>query len=176
MAESTEPRFEAPIAGMSMTHEVGARPWQTPPQYSSVEEALQYYIPRMEDDAFTDNLLNVIEMGMPLTTLANTIQLAGVMENRHTVDVGILIIPVLIEMMQLVAEAEGIEYVTGMEKDNDAATKDSAIAAALASFKDDLSNEDDMKDEPIEENDEMLEDEVTNDTESMPSGLMARRV
>ena len=170
MAESTEPRFEAPIAGMSMTHEVGARPWQTPPQYSSVEEALQYYIPRMEDDAFTDNLLNVIEMGMPLTTLANTIQLAGVMENRHTVDVGILIIPVLIEMMQLVAEAEGIEYVTGMEKDNDAATKDSAIAAALAGLKDDLSSE------PTEENDEMLEDEVTNDTESMPSGLMARRV
>ena len=170
MAESTEPRFEAPIAGMSMTHEVGARPWQTPPQYSSVEEALQYYIPRMEDDAFTDNLLNVIEMGMPLTTLANTIQLAGVMENRHTVDVGILIIPVLIEMMQLVAEAEGIEYVTGMEKDNDATTKDSAIAAALASLKDDLSSE------PTEENDEMLEDEVTNDTESMPSGLMARRV
>ena len=170
MAESTEPRFEAPIAGMSMTHEVGARPWQTPPQYSSVEEALQYYIPRMEDDAFTDNLLNVIEMGMPLTTLANTIQLAGVMENRHTVDVGILIIPVLIEMMQLVAEAEGIEYVTGMEKDNDAATKDSAIAAALAGLKDNLSSE------STEENDEMLEDEVTNDTESMPSGLMARRV
>tara|TARA_R110000824_G_scaffold267713_2_gene456522 strand:+ start:517 stop:1029 length:513 start_codon:yes stop_codon:yes gene_type:complete len=170
MAESTEPRFEAPIAGMSMTHEVGARPWQTPPQYSSVEEALQYYIPRMEDDAFTDNLLNVIEMGMPLTTLANTIQLAGVMENRHTVDVGILIIPVLIEMMQLVAEAEGIEYVTGMEKDNDAATKDSAIAAALVGLKDNLSSE------PTEENDEMLEDEVTNDTESMPSGLMARRV
>jgi hypothetical protein len=170
MAESTEPRFEAPIPGMAMTPELGSRPWQTPPQYSSVEEALQYYLPRMQDDAFTDNLLNVIEMGMPLTTLANTIQLAGVMENRHTVDVGILIIPVLIEMMQLVAEAEGIEYVTGMEKDNDAATKDSAIAAALAGLKDDLSSE------PTEENDEMLEDEVTNDTESMPSGLMARRV
>ena len=73
-------------------------------------------------------------------------------------------------MMQLVAEAEGIEYVTDMEKDNDAATKDSAIAAALAGLKDDLSSE------PTEENDEMLEDEVTNDTESMPSGLMARRV
>ena len=170
MAESTEPRFEAPIPGMAMTPELGSRPWQTPPQYNSVEEALQYYLPRMQDDAFTDNLLNVIEMGMPLTTLANTIQLAGVMENRHTVDVGILIIPVLIEMMQLVAEAEGIEYVTGMEKDNDAATKDSAIAAALVGLKDNLSSE------PTEENDEMLEDEVTNDTESMPSGLMARRV
>ena len=83
---STEPRFEAPVPGMSMTHELGARPWQQPPQQSSVEEALQYYLPRMQEDAFTDNLLNVIEMGMPLTTLANTIQLAGVMEGRHTAE------------------------------------------------------------------------------------------
>ena len=86
---NTEPRFEAPIPGMSMTHELGARPWQTPPKYATVEEALEYYLPRMQDNSFTDSLINVIEMGMPLTTLANTIQLAGVMEGRHSVDVGI---------------------------------------------------------------------------------------
>ena len=38
---STEQRFEAPVPGMAMTHEVGARPWQQPAQYTSVEEALQ---------------------------------------------------------------------------------------------------------------------------------------
>jgi hypothetical protein len=167
---STEPRFEAPVPGMSMTHELGARPWQQPPQQSSVEEALQYYLPRMQEDAFTDNLLNVIEMGMPLTTLANTIQLAGVMEGRHTADVGILIMPVLIEMMQLVAEAEGIEYVTGMERDLKQDTKDTAIATALATLKDDLSDNVDDTKEPMEELD-MIEE-----TNQEPSGLMARRV
>ena len=135
---NTEPRFEAPIPGMSMTHELGARPWQTPPKYATVEDALEYYLPRMQDNSFTDSLINVIEMGMPLTTLANTIQLAGVMEGRHSVDVGILIMPVLIEMMQLVAEAEGIEYVTGMERDIKSETKDSDVSAALATLKVDL--------------------------------------
>ena len=164
----TEPRFEAPIPGMSMTHELGARPWQTPPKYATVEEALEYYLPRMQDNSFTDSLINVIEMGMPLTTLANTIQLAGVMEGRHSVDVGILIMPVLIEMMQLVAEAEGIEYVTGMERDIKSETKDSDVSAALATLKDDLINED--TDKPQIKNMDIVEEQ---DEPSM--GLMARR-
>tara|TARA_E500000318_G_scaffold58742_1_gene54442 strand:- start:4371 stop:4883 length:513 start_codon:yes stop_codon:yes gene_type:complete len=164
----TEPRFEAPIPGMSMTHELGARPWQTPPKYATVEEALEYYLPRMQDNSFTDSLINVIEMGMPLTTLANTIQLAGVMEGRHSVDVGILIMPVLIEMMQLVAEAEGIEYVTGMERDIKSETKDSDVSAALATLKDDLINED--TDKPQIKNMDIVEEQ---DEPSL--GLMARR-
>ncbi len=165
---NTEQRFEAPIPGMAMTHEVGARPWQQPAQYTSVEEALQYYLPRMQDDAFTDSLINVIEMGMPLTTLANTIQLAGVMDGRHSIDVGILIMPVLIEMMQLVAEAEGVEYVTGMERNIEGETKDSDVSAALATLKDDLGN----KDMDGQETQEM---DIVEEQDEPSMGLMARR-
>ena len=163
-----EQRFEAPIAGMAMTHEVGARPWQQPAQYTSVEEALQYYLPRMQDDAFTDSLINVIEMGMPLTTLANTIQLAGVMDGRHSIDVGILIMPVLIEMMQLVAEAEGVKYVTGMERNIEGETKDSDVSAALATLKDDLGNND-MDEQETQEMD------IVEEQDEPSMGLMARR-
>ena len=163
-----EQRFEAPIAGMAMTHEVGARPWQQPAQYTSVEEALQYYLPRMQDDAFTDSLINVIEMGMPLTTLANTIQLAGVMDGRHNIDVGILIMPVLIEMMQLVAEAEGVKYVTGMERNIEGETKDSDVSAALATLKDDLGNND-MDEQETQEMD------IVEEQDEPSMGLMARR-
>jgi len=165
---NTEQRLEAPIPGMAMTHEVGARPWQQPAQYTSVEEALQYYLPRMQDDAFTDSLINVIEMGMPLTTLANTIQLAGVMDGRHSIDVGILIMPVLIEMMQLVAEAEGVEYVTGMERNIEGETKDSDVSAALATLKDDLGN----KDMDGQETQEM---DIVEEQDEPSMGLMARR-
>ena len=43
---NNEPMLDAPIPGQSLTHELGARPWQTPAQYATVEEALDYYIPR----------------------------------------------------------------------------------------------------------------------------------
>ena len=87
MPQRNEPLLEAPIPGMSMTHEVGARPWQQPSKYTTIEEASRYYITRMQDKTFTDTLVNVLEMGVPVTTLANTIQMASVMQGLHTIDV-----------------------------------------------------------------------------------------
>ena len=93
-----EPTFDAPIPGMSLTHELGGRPWQTPPQFSSVDETIQYDMETMSSDEFIDELMDVIELGVPLADLANTIQLANVMEGKHSVDVGVLVAPVIIEM------------------------------------------------------------------------------
>ena len=40
-----QPNFDGPIAGMGLTHELGARPWQQPAQYSTVDEAMKFYDP-----------------------------------------------------------------------------------------------------------------------------------
>ena len=111
-----QPRFDAPIPGMSMTHELGARPWQSPPQYSTVDDAIEYYLDRMSSDDFLDQLTDILEMGVPVTTLANTLQLGNVMEGVHTIDVGMLVLPVLVEMMMLVGDSAGIEYDSGLDK------------------------------------------------------------
>ena len=34
-----EQSFDRPIPGMGMTFEVGSRPWQTPPEITTVEQA-----------------------------------------------------------------------------------------------------------------------------------------
>ena len=83
MLEET-PLLDAPIAGMSLTHELGARPWQSPPQYKTVDEAVEYYMERMATDDFMEQLEGVMEMGIPLTTLANIIQQSSVMEGKHS--------------------------------------------------------------------------------------------
>lgn len=160
--------LEAPIAGMSMTHELGARPWQTPPKQTTVQEVIAHYIERMQDESLTEQIVNILQSDVTVTALANTIQLAGVMDGRHSIDVGILIMPVLIEMMQLVADAEGVEYVTGMERNMEGETKDSDVSAALATFKDNLDNKD--SDEKKAQDMDIVEE---RDEPSM--GLMARR-
>ena len=116
MAERSEPLFDAPIPGMSLTHELGARPWQSPSQYSTVEEALDYYIPRLQSDEVSEQLLDVMEMGIPVTVIANTMQLASVMEGKHNIDVGMLILPVLVELIMLIGDTAKIEYTSGLEK------------------------------------------------------------
>ena len=42
-----EPVFELPVPGMGLTHEVGARPWQTPAKYKTVDEVAQFYLGQM---------------------------------------------------------------------------------------------------------------------------------
>lgn len=108
--------FDRPIPGENLTAELGSRPWQTPAQFTTVDDALGFYIPRMAQDEFSKGLLNVMEMGVPLTTIANTIMISGVMEGRHSVDVGILSIPAIVETMKLIGDSANVEYVTGMEK------------------------------------------------------------
>ena len=159
--------LEAPIAGMSMTHEVGARPWQTPPQQATVQEAIAHYIERMQDDSITEQIVNILQSDVPVTTLANTIQLAGVMEGRHSIDVGVLILPVIMEMIMLIADAEGIKYETGMERDKEAEVKDSRIMAGMARARKELA------DDIPEKNEEILE--VQEELAEMPKGLMGRR-
>ena len=162
-----EPRLEAPIPGMSMTHEVGARPWQQPAQYTNIEDVIDYYITRMSDDSFKTQLVNIMDSGVPLTSLANSIQLASVMQGIHSIDTGLLIMPVLMELMMLIAEQNDVEYITGMERNKKEEIKESVMQNALAKFQ---KEQDDETDEEVLDKVEVMPQE-----ESM-SGLMARRV
>lgn len=161
-----EPNFSAPIAGMGMTHELGARPWQNPPKLVTIDEVIQDYLVRMQDESFIKQLSSVLESGVPITTIANSIQLAGVMEGRHSVDLGMLVIPILMEMMMLLGDKAGVKYNTGTELDTDDEQTDATIASVLEEL------EQGIEDKGIDlDNTE----EESTDTESESMGLMSRR-
>jgi len=164
MVDLPSPSFDRPIPGQSLTAELGSRPWQQPPQYTTVEEALEYYVPRLVNPELLPQLLDVMETGIPLTTIANAMQVAGVMEGKHSIDVGILIMPVLIETMAYLAEEADVEYETGSNKTVDSDLIDeSRIALALSK----------SNIEPEEEIEEPMEEQSPE--ENILGGLMARR-
>ena len=163
-SKQNELTFDAPIPGMGMTHELGGRPWQTPPQHNTVEEALDFYIPRLTSEDFIDQLLDVIEMGVPLTTIANSLQLSSVMQGKHSVDVGILVLPVLVELLSYIAESPNVKFVSGLDKEKK--IKDSTVDLAAS------------KVDNIKENiEEAIDERLTNiaEEEEPSSGLMSRR-
>jgi hypothetical protein len=159
-----EPLFDAPIPGQSLTAELGGRPWQSPAQYPTVDEAIEYYMSRMATDEFADSLLEVMEMGIPLTTMANTIQMSSVMEGKHSVDVGMLVMPMLIEMMMLIGDSAGVEYDNGLTELKDDTTKDAVLDNVRRKLK-----------EKIGEKEETPEVEDVEEEIEEPTGLMARR-
>ena len=127
----------------------------------------------MANPAFKEQLLDVMEMGVPLSTLANTIQMASVMEGLHTVDVGMLVIPILVEAMMLIGDAADVKYVTGMEGTK--SERPGLNSRIIAELKSKQGNAEDM---PTEEVVEEVEPEQESEEMPMeqPKGLMARRV
>ena len=112
MADAVERELDldAPIAGMSLTHEVGARPWQSPPQYNTIEEALSFYLPRIGDPNYIGPVIGLLESGTSLTTIAETMTLVGTMEGKHSIDVAVLVNPVIVEYLKGIGDLTGTEY------------------------------------------------------------------
>ncbi len=162
-----EPTFDLPVPGMGMTHEVGARPWQQPAQYTKVDDVAQYYISKMQDDAFATNVLNLLETKMPVTMIANAMQTVNMMNGVHSLDVGMLSLPIIMEMLMFIADSEGIEYVTGVERNIEAELEDTTIELAVDSATNDTSS--------MTPEEEMTQEDTPMAEETMPTGLMARR-
>ena len=159
MPETPEMSLSRPIPGQSLTHELRARPWQNPPQFNTVEEAMGFYLDRFDNNEIVQELLTVMETGVPLSTIANSMQLGGVLQGVHSIDVGILLMPILMEIMKHLAEKTDTKYVMGDEPEETDRPSDSVIQGAINA---------------LEEGEETDIDEETKKEEE-PTGLMARR-
>jgi hypothetical protein len=121
----------------------------------------------MATDEVNDQIVDVLEMGVPVASLANTMQMANVMEGKHSVDVGILVMPVLMEMMMLIGDSAGVEYETGLDNPEKIKTRPSLVAKLKQKLQDE---KDEKEEEPVEP-----ETEEQDDEKEEPKGLMARR-
>jgi len=95
-----EPLLDAPIPGQSLTSELGARPWQQKSELQTLEDAIEYYIPKLGDPSTINTTLRIIESGASLTTIAEVFTLNGTMEGKHNVDVAVLVNPVIVEFLK----------------------------------------------------------------------------
>jgi hypothetical protein len=152
-----------------MTAELGSRPWQTPPKLTTVEQALDYYIPKLTSPEKLGTLLNLIEQGVPLVLIADTLQSLSIMEGIHTIDVGILVIPVLVETMIYLAEEADIKYTVGTEKVKDGKLDPTTISLVMEKHNKDKVSKSETK--------AMVEEKINEQVSEPPvDGLMSRRV
>ena len=165
-----EPNIDAPIPGMGMTHELGGRPWQMPPQHTTIEDALDFYIPRLTAKESRRQLFDVLEMGVPVTSVANSIQLSSIIEGKHTVDVGMLVTPIIMEFIMLMADEVNIKYETGLEEVKK--MRPSAVDLAMNKIEDrsieglNLGSQEEVVE---------VEEEPVEEEEDESKGLMSRR-
>ena len=96
--------------GISWTAPLKGRPWMNPPKTVSVTDLANQYIAAIGDEASMNDVLDALETKIPLATIAETVMLAGVSKGQHTLDAGLLVVPVIIEVLKTIAELNDIEY------------------------------------------------------------------
>ena len=174
--------FDRPIPGQSLTSTPKNAPYERPPEVVDPEQALQIHLDHLTNPDRMEDAMFYLEMGIDLVTLVEGILRSAVMEGIHTVDVSLIIAPVIHEYIKSTADLLGVEYDEGFEnkkgKERQGYVRNAALAErkmrkmgvepkALVSQMEAPSAEPEMM-MPEEEEPMMM-------AEEQPTGLMARR-
>lgn len=159
--------FDHPVPGESLTRELGSAPWQKPPQYSNIEDVIEYYTEKLSKPKKSTELVALMDNEIPISVLVNSMMLSNVMEGVHTIDSGVMVSPLLVEILEHFAEEAGIEYTTGLEEDENEDVLDSL--AARKALKE-------VTGETMELPMEDPEEQMVQEESPQPTGLMARGV
>ena len=105
-----EANFGAPIPGQSLFTPPKDRPWENPSELDTVDQALGYYFTNLRDPDIIDDIMTVVDMGIPLEPIVKTLYISSVMNGIHNLDVGLIVAPVLTEFLAAVAKSYEIDF------------------------------------------------------------------
>lgn len=159
--------FDAPIPGESLTGMPKKYPWERPPEITDPKEALRSHVDHLNNPEVMDNVLTLVEAGVPVKELTMGILRGAVSRGLHSPDISLIIAPVIHEKIKVTADKLGVEFEEGLV-DKEAETEAEEVRQLLKTrsyLKKEL---------PEPEIEEKVE-EVEEDT-GKKMGLMARSV
>ena len=169
----TEAALMAAVPGQSLTDYPKNYPWERPPEITDPNDAIKFHIDRMADEDVIDNVLDLLEFGIPAKTLAESMMTAAVGSGIHSIDVSLIVEPIVRDFMMKAADMAGVNYKETFKPDKMTMAErisifDNAVASTPKGERDkgfEIVKEaaESMKEEPVEE-----------PTEEEPKGLMAR--
>ena len=101
--------LEAPIPGQSLTDQPKNWPWENPPEMADPDEVSKYYINRLADEEVMDDLSVLFGGDMPVAPFVKTLMTTGVMNGLHSVDVSLIVAPVIHEFIKASMTTYGIK-------------------------------------------------------------------
>lgn len=121
-------QFDAPIPGQSLTGSPKAYPWERPPEMVDPEQVVMYYLERLNQDEPIEGIVDALELESTVRELTEGILRVGVAEGLHSIDVSLIVAPVLHEFIKSVADEVGIEYDEGLEDKKAKAAREKEIS------------------------------------------------
>lgn len=108
-----------PIPGANYTSDTKNYPWRQPPEFTDLDEALNYMARKMTDFKTANGILTMAEMEVPLYKIADIILTLGMGEGKWTADYMLLMAGPLTRMIELMCIGMDVEYDLGIYDDDD---------------------------------------------------------
>tara|TARA_B100000003_G_C10936612_1_gene373644 strand:+ start:4450 stop:5085 length:636 start_codon:yes stop_codon:yes gene_type:complete len=105
--------FDGPIPGQSLTSTPKGAPYERPPEITDPVKALDFHLDRLDNPKAVKEAMFFLEMGMDLSSIVEGITRGAVLEGMHSIDVSLIIAPVIHEYLKGYADALEVDYDEG---------------------------------------------------------------
>jgi len=166
-------QFDAPIPGQSLTNEPKNHPWERPPETSNPDEAIVHHLTRLGNPKVLDSILDGVAQGMPVSLFTEMVLTGAVSQGIHSIDISMMIAPVIQDYIVTLLEDEGVEFEEFFEEDGDEDIRKSiALSSAITGLKTKKPEADDL--ESAEVTPTSMEEKAPEDKPKR-GGLMSRK-
>jgi hypothetical protein len=171
------------IPGQSLTAEPKNAPYENAPQMTKPEEVTLWHLNRIMEPDRMEAILDSLELGMfDVVTMTEGLLRAAVLDGRHSIDVSLIIAPVIHEFIKTSAERVGIDFDEGLPDNSKEKTQvkyqinQKKAAKVLEELRKEKKLDPPMEDPEVDTPAEVME--ISDEAMPMPpmggKGLMAR--
>lgn len=144
-------RLERPVPGQSLTNDPeNPAPYEKPPQYTKLADALDYYFATFTQEGTYEKLLSTIAGGMPIMELVQIFLYQGFEDGLFNPDLMMLLAEPLAYMLAALCEREDIDFVITSDVDEEEEAEPTGMMQQAMSQIKDVGTEEVLP-EPIQE-------------------------
>ena len=103
--------FDSPVAGQSLTDTPGNYPWEHEAQFTDPEEITEYLWVTMHKKEFIQELIGMLDAGVPVEAIGRTVLFGGFMEGKFSPDLAFIITEPVMKMIAAIGINGGVENI-----------------------------------------------------------------
>jgi len=101
--------FDAPVPGQSLTLEKGSTRFEHPPQYTNIDDALEFLLEKMSSKKQVVRLVLMLKDGNTVEFIARSILFQGFTTGKWTPDMALLMLRIVMAMIIAIASNAGVK-------------------------------------------------------------------
>lgn len=108
-------RYDRPIPGQSLTSTPRNAPYERLPEIVDPEDAILVHLSNLNKPEAMEGIIEFVNEGFDIQTLVEGITRSAVLSGIHTIDVSLIIAPVIHEFIRTTLDKVGVEYDEGFD-------------------------------------------------------------